>query len=400
MTRILIFSLTYFPQPVGGAEIAIHEITDRISPQDIEFDMVTLRLDRSLPKKERMGNVTVYRVGFTALSPTSADLVSYPLKLNKFFFPLLATLKAIRLHKKHSYDGVWVIMAAFAGFGALFFSYLYPRVPYVLTLQEGDPIPYIKHKVRFVYPLFRRIFLRASVIQTISNYLARFARSMEYRGPIEVVPNGVDVKYFSSPWREDEKLALSRALQKREEDIYLITVSRLVRKNAIDDCISALTFLPSHVHLLIVGEGPDRDALTKLSEESGVRSRTHFLGHITHEHVPKYLHISDIFLRPSLSEGMGNAFVEAMAAGLPVIGTQEGGIADFLFDPNLNPDKLSTGRVVAPHDPHGIAEAVTRYLTDTETTFSIIKNARAMVAEKYDWRRIADEMKSRVFSKI
>ena len=63
MKKILIFSLVYYPRYIGGAEVAIKEITDRISPSDIEFDMVTLRSHKDLPKAEKIGNVNVYRVG-------------------------------------------------------------------------------------------------------------------------------------------------------------------------------------------------------------------------------------------------------------------------------------------------------------------------------------------------
>ena len=61
--RILIFSLAYFPKHVGGAEVAIKEITDRITPEDIEFHLITLRFDSTLPKESREGNVHVYRIG-------------------------------------------------------------------------------------------------------------------------------------------------------------------------------------------------------------------------------------------------------------------------------------------------------------------------------------------------
>ncbi|MCG2695311.1 hypothetical protein L6261_04530, partial [Candidatus Parcubacteria bacterium] len=66
MKKILIFSTVYYPF-VGGAEVAIKEITDRIG--DIEFDMVTLRFDKNLPKFEKIGNVNVYRIGFVSNSP-------------------------------------------------------------------------------------------------------------------------------------------------------------------------------------------------------------------------------------------------------------------------------------------------------------------------------------------
>ena len=64
-----------------------------------------------------------------------------------------------------------------------------------------------------------------------------------------------------------------------------------------------------------------------------------FWGQVDHKEMPKYLKISDVFTRPSRSEGFGISFVEAMAAEIPVVATQEGGLADFLFDPDRNKDK-------------------------------------------------------------
>ncbi|MEK7494227.1 MAG: hypothetical protein AAB630_03680, partial [Patescibacteria group bacterium] len=74
--RILIFSLAYLPY-AGGAELALQQITDRIG--DIEFDLIALRFDRNLPRVERIGNITVYRVGFSKRRPTARELVRFPL---------------------------------------------------------------------------------------------------------------------------------------------------------------------------------------------------------------------------------------------------------------------------------------------------------------------------------
>ena len=79
MKKILIFSLAYYPHHIGGAEVAIKEITDRITPEDIEFHMVTLRFDSTLPKVEKIGNVLVHRIGFTKDRPSMADLGKLPL---------------------------------------------------------------------------------------------------------------------------------------------------------------------------------------------------------------------------------------------------------------------------------------------------------------------------------
>ncbi|MEK7148383.1 MAG: glycosyltransferase family 4 protein [Patescibacteria group bacterium] len=400
MKRILIFSLAYYPDVVSGAEVAIKEITDRISPEDIVFDMVTLRFDSALPKFERMGNVNVYRIGFTRMHPEIADLVKFPLALNKYFFPILGFLKARKLHKKNHYDSVWAMMANYAGFAALFFKMRYPRIRFLLTLQESDPITYINHRVRFVYPLFRRIFSHADFVQTISHYLAGFARNMGYVGPLEVVPNAVNVSHFAQEYPEKELSILKHRLGKKDGDFFLITTSRMVSKNAVDEVIRALPLLPSEVKFLILGIGPDEAMLRKLAKEKGVGDRVQFLGQVLHNEMPRYLKVSDVFIRPSRSEGLGNSFLEAMAAGVSVIATPVGGIPDFLFDPEQNPDHEPTGLFANINDPASIAMQIERLRSDPTLRNRLFVNGRTLVAEKYDWSLIARNMKERVFDKL
>src|ERR1700741_5145738 len=104
MKRILIFSLTYHPF-IGGAEVAIKEITDRINPDEYEFDMITLRFDSRLPEVERIGNVTVHRIGVTEPNPKISDRnLSPALKRAKLFFPFTSYRAARELHRKNPYD--------------------------------------------------------------------------------------------------------------------------------------------------------------------------------------------------------------------------------------------------------------------------------------------------------
>lgn len=400
MKKILIFSLAYYPDVVGGAEVAIKEITDRIAPEDIEFDMVTLRFDSTLPKFERIGNVNIYRIGFTMKHPQIGDLVKFPLVINKYLFPFLGFLKAWSLHRENPYDGIWAMMANYAGFAALFFKMKFPEVRYLLTLQEGDPIEYIKARVQKVYALFEQIFTRADLVQTISHYLADFARDMGYAGPLEVVPNAVNVAYFSQSYSTAELFALKQRLGKATDDIFIITTSRLVKKNAVDDVIRALPLLDVRIKFLILGIGPDEATLRALADELKVSDRVKFLRQVDHKEMPKYLAVSDIFIRPSRSEGLGNSFLEAMAAGLPVIATPVGGIPDFLFDPEKNPDHEPTGLFCKVDDPVSIATQVKRILDDSTLRAHLITNGKKLVTEKYDWNLIARDMHERVFDQL
>lgn len=387
MKRVLIFSLAYYPKYVGGAEVAIKEITDRIA--DIEFHLVTLRFDSSEAREEKIGNVFVHRVGGGS---------AY---VSKMFFILLAALKGRSLHRKYHFDGGWAMMS-YMLLPLVCMRILGARIPYALTLQEGDTYEQMFRRWYIVplLPLLRRGFRSARVVQTISTFLARWPVHMGYRGTVEIIPNGANTRDFSANYPAHEPSVLKQKLGKKEGDVYLVSTSRLVHKNALDDVICALPLLPAQVQLLLVGGGPDEGMLKKLAEERGVETRVKFVGQVSRDETPKYRKISDIFVRPSRSEGMGNSFVGAFAAGLPVIATQEGGIADFLFDAKRNPGKPATGWAVDKDNPGQIAQAVKDILANPEQVKKVIATAHQLAIEKYNWDTIARDMRERVFARV
>ena len=371
--RVLIFSLAYAPF-VSGAELAVKEITDRI--KDIDFDLITLRFNRKWPKSEKIGNVNVYRIGG-----------------GKLFFPFFAFWKARQLHKKNGYDSVWSIMANRAGFAALFFKFWHPKVKYLLTLQEGDTLDYPEKRMGlakiFIGGLFKKVFTKADYIQAISNYLADWARNMGAKALVEVVPNGVDLNNLKS------KISNLKNADKNSKVI--ITTSRLVRKNGIDTLIKAMAELRvqhrmSNIKLQILGDGPDEKKLKDLAKELKVDDIVQFLGHIEPEYVYEYLTVADIFVRPSRSEGLGSSFLEAMGAGLPIIGTKMGGIPDFLKDGE-------TGLFCKVDDPKDLAEKIKKLMMDEDLARRIAENGRRLVLEKYDWNDIAQRMEE-IFAKL
>lgn len=405
--RILIFSLAYYPRLVGGAEVAVKEITDRIQATEVEFDMVTMAEGSS--RSEKIGNVNVYRVGCSKIPGI------------KYFYILLAVCKARKLNKKlkktlgRGYDATWSIMANYAGFAALFFKMSHPEVPFILTLQEGDPIEHIKKRVGILYPIFKKIFSRADQIQTISKFLATWAKDMGATCPIEVIPNGVDYDHFASTVSIENKKEIRKSLGLNDSDIVLVSAGRLVTKNAPDDLVRALGKLDNRYKLLLIGGGSpsgekmpnnlggkslanygaDESSLKKLANDLSVADRVVFAGFISHEKLPRYLQSSDIFIRPSRSEGLGNAFLEAMAANLPVIAPLVGGITDFLVDG-------VTGLVCEINNPDSIVAQIKKYESDSDLKKTIIKNAQNLVREQYQWKNIVFKMADlfkEVFSK-
>ena len=389
--RIAVFSLAYYPSFVSGAEAAIKEITNRIDRDDIEFHIITLLFDKSAAHEEQIDNVTVHRVGFGG---------AY---LSKILFVPLAALKARSLHQKVGLDGMWAMMT-YMNFPLVFARWLGVKVPYVVTFQDGDP--YEKVFERWFIRPFAWILdygiRRAKVIQAISEYLAEWPRKRGYTGEVVLVRNGANPKNFNQFYSDGELEKVKKDLGKKDGDIYLFIAARLVYQKAQDSVIRALKFLPDNVHFFMAGDGPDMEMLVDLTKELHLENRVHFLGALDRDDVPKYRNtiVSDIFVHPSRSEGLGNSVLSAMAGRLPVIVTQVGGFKDYVFDEKRNPDKEPTAWAVDPDQPEQIAAAVQDIVAHPEKVQTVTKNARALMETEYHWDPIAKKMRSEVFAKV
>ncbi|MFC1622523.1 glycosyltransferase family 4 protein [Patescibacteria group bacterium] len=361
-SRILIFSLAYHPF-IGGAEIAIQEITKRLS-DDFEFDMITCNLDGKQKKYEKINNINVYKVK------------------NKYLFPWKAFKLAKKLYKKNNYKIVWGMMATWGGWTALKFKEKYPNVKYLLTLQSGDSDKFIKSRTCFWSWRYKQIYQKADHIQVISNWLKNRARKFGYKKEISLIPNGVKFQ---------EKKEYS-GFQKKNGRI-ILTVSRLVEKNGVGDLINAISKL-DNVVLKIIGNGSERKKMEKLVNNLKISNRVAFLGNKNYTETQNYYSQVNIFCRPSLSEGFGNVFIEAMANQVPVIATPVGGIPDFLREGE-------TGWFCEPKNPQSIAEKI-KYILDEnnkEEVAQVVSNAKKMVEEKYTWEKVSEQMKS-VFNNL
>ena len=219
--------------------------------------------------------------------------------------------------------------------------------------------------------------------------MAEFARRHGANCPIEVVPNGVDLTRI-----KNKELRIKN--ESKNEKV-IITTSRLVHKNGIDTLIQAVALLKPLIHnsqfiIQILGSGPEEANLKKLAKDLGVENEIEFLGHIEPEKIPAYLAQADIFVRPSRSEGLGNSFLEAMAAGLPVIGTSVGGIPDFLKDGE-------TGLFTKVDDPQDLVEKISVLANDEKLRLRIAQNGQKLVRENYSWDNISKKIDA-IFQKL
>lgn len=387
MKRVLIFSLAYYPSFVSGAEAAIKEITDRIAPDDIEFHIITLLFEKSAPREELIGNTHVHRVGFGG---------AY---LSKILFIPLAALQARSLHKKLKFDAVWAMMT-YMLLPAVLARALGVDAPRILTLQDGDPYEKVFERafIKPFIPILDYGFKTTDLVQVISSYLGTWPMRRGYRGKVVHIPNGANPKDLHEEVSQDEIAKLKTTLNKHPGDIWLVNTARLVHQKGTDDTIRALVTLPKNVSFLVVGGGPDEKMLKDLACELGVEDRVLFTGAVERTQVTAYRKVADIFVGPSRSEGLGNAFLSAMASQLPVVATQEGGLAEFVYGPHDTHPQ--TAWVVKKDDPASIVQAVQDILTHPEKVETVTKTAREMVLEKYDWDTIALRMKKEIFDVV
>jgi sugar transferase (PEP-CTERM/EpsH1 system associated) len=170
---------------------------------------------------------------------------------------------------------------------------------------------------------------------------------------VHTIRNGVDTLLFSPHGRDDTR----RALGIPEGSIAIGTVGRLDPVKDHPGLLRAFSRIASdpRLQLFIAGGGPCQPDLAEEARSLGLARRVHFLGE--RDDVPRILPGFDIFVLPSLGEGMSNTILEAMATGLPVIATDVGG----------NPELVLhgvTGLLVEPRSTTSLAAALSRYVSD------------------------------------
>lgn len=375
---VFIFTTAYAPF-VGGAELAVQEITRRLK-DNFEFIIITARLKRSLAKQEQVPEGAIYRVGF--------GLGVW----DKLLLPFLGARRAWFMMRGKKEVILWSIMISYASIAAFLLKLFYPKIPFMLTLQEGNR-EWDRGLSKWWWTILLR-FTKIDRVTAISDFLKDRAREAGYKGPISVVPNGVDEKLLEitshgSSTSDDSPQggATSDVFPPR---FIIFSASRLVYKNGIDILLEAAARLKDEFdfQIILAGDGPEQKKLKLLTHHLSLITRVKFLGHVPYEQLPELYQQADIFVRPSRSEGLGSAFLEAMAAGCITIGTPVGGIPDFLIDGK-------TGFLAHPDDADDLARVLRKaFLMSNDKRNAMIESARALVRERFLWRQIAEEMKN------
>jgi phosphatidylinositol alpha-1,6-mannosyltransferase len=209
------------------------------------------------------------------------------------------------------------------------------------------------------------------------------------------------VKIVHPPISEEaiRESAVLEAMFRKDDDLNLVTVCRLVKGKGIDIVLRALKILAARgipYRYVIGGEGPERRFLEAFVDELGLGGRVHFQGSVAGEEKWRLLRNGDVFVMPSRldstipwQEGFGIAFVEAAAFGVPAVGSRSGGIPDAVVDGE-------TGILVPEESPVDVADALTLLYRNPEKRKEMGKAARERARRQFSPKTIAARFREEI----
>lgn len=219
----------------------------------------------------------------------------------------------------------------------------------------------------------------------VSNSEAGAKFILDYGVPperVSVVRNGRNIDVYRSGESTPE---LRRSLGIPRDVPVVGTVGRLVERKGHYDLLKAWPAILNEypdAHLLIVGEGPERDGLETIAGELSIQDSIHLPG--TQDNIPDMLDLMDVFVFPSHFEGLPGALIEAMIAGLPIIATPVDGNSELI-------DDEITGLFVPVKDDKKISEYVVNLLSDPETRNRLGTAANEQAKEEFSIKTMATE---------
>jgi sugar transferase (PEP-CTERM/EpsH1 system associated) len=192
--------------------------------------------------------------------------------------------------------------------------------------------------------------------------------------------NGVDTATFTP--RPADKETIRADLGWEVDPLYIGTVGNLrpVKNQALLlQAVQQVCARYSHVRVVIIGDGPLRTQLIHLAEALGIHKQVRFLG--ARSEIPELLNAMDIFVLPSLSEGLPMSVLEAMSCGLPVVATRVGGMSEVVVDGQ-------TGLLVASEDTQQLTRALETLVQQQDTRMTLGQQGRKRVMEHFSLHRM------------
>ena len=361
--KINLLLLNYeFPPLGGGAANATYYMLKEFAGNPalrVEFITSSVAENRS---EQFADNINIHYLdigkGGNMHYQSNADLLNYARKAFAF---------SRKLMKKQRFDVIHAFFGIPCGFIARFL-----KLPYIVSLRGSD-VPFYNERFKTLDKLlFKRlsvnIWKNAAAVYANSQGLRDLALQSAPRQPIGVIYNGVNVEEFCPIGEVTNNAKLT-----------IISTGRLIARKGYDYLIKALKGL-NNVKLQLIGNGNVKEELQSLATKNGVELT--FWGKLKHEQIARKLQSADLFVLPSLNEGMSNALLEALACGLPVIATDTGGTRELVTENN--------GFVVPKADVFALRNAIEQYRQNPDLLPKHGKASRS-VAENMSWQSMSEQ---------
>ncbi|MCZ7403143.1 MAG: glycosyltransferase family 4 protein [Candidatus Methanoperedens sp.] len=354
-----------YPPLGGGGSNASKYILNEFAEKNLEVDLVTSSPSNTFETEIIGDTVNIFKlpIGKKEIHYwTQREILAYSLKANTFIKSLI---------KEDEYD----VCHAFFGIPCGAIAYLFrKKMPYIVSLRGSD-VPGFNNRFSLQYvflkPIIKKVWSEAGAVIANSKGLKELALKTSPNQEISVIYNGIDTSEFKPDFNKTDN----------SHHLRIVCVSRLIKRKGIKYLIEAIGKLKDKsIKLNLVGEGNQEEELKKLSKNLGISNMIEFKGYIGHEKITEIYKNCDIFILPSMNEGMSNALLEAMASGLPIIVTATGGTSELLE---------RNGVVVPIGDSSAIAQAISELMDNPEKRRRMGIKSRE-IAERMEWKAVGD----------
>jgi teichuronic acid biosynthesis glycosyltransferase TuaC len=265
-------------------------------------------------------------------------------------------------------------------------QFFFPDGPAAAALAEEFGVPFsVKARGADIHYWGRRLGCRAQVLQAAAKAKGMLAVAQSLRQDmvamgmdatrIAVHYTGVDLERFRPADRAQAKAHLGI------DGPLIISLGSLIPRKGHDIVIDALAELPGAT-LLVAGDGPEHGRLAARAKARGLEGRVRLLGSVPHAQLPALLAAADVMALASESEGLANAWIEAMACGTPVVTPEVDGAAEAV-------DRPAAGRLLRERTPAAFAAAIRAILADPPA-----QEAVRASAERFAWARNTHELQA------
>ena len=321
---------------------------------------------KGLKEFEKVDRINVYRV--KVIGRKELPTATMPSLIS---FPIMAWKKAKELCEKNNYEFINTQFAIPTGPLGVKLSRKY-NLKNILSLHGGDIYDPTKkrspHNKWYLRRAVRKVLNNSNFIIAQSSNTKNNARKYyNPNKPIKIIPLPYSPIKF--------KKASRKQLGLKQDNKYLISVGRIVKRKGYDFLIKSLAKLNNNkIHVLIAGDGPEKQNLITLAKELNVLNQVHFLGFISEEKKFQYLDNSDIYVLSSVHEGFGIVLQEAMQVGLPIVATDNGGQVDFVKG-GIN------GFLIKFGDENGMKKSIEKLINDKTLQSKMSRENKKKVKE-------------------